>query len=176
MIFICRDAVSKFHYVVTLPKSLVQHRSSHIPCDLDSAVDAHNANILLSRRIAWSRLGGVAYISSDSSEVRFRCLKFQSKVAKWDLSKDYSIVQRPATDENHAFVHLEWSQTGIDLAVVDAVGKVSVFTPSTTAINHSTAAPIATIDHYSELDRAVGMSWLNPDRQVGRRFLYLNAY
>jgi mediator of RNA polymerase II transcription subunit 16, fungi type len=138
-------------------------------------VDVHNANMLLSRRIAWSRLGGVAYISPDGSEVRFRCLKFQPKLAKWDLSKDYSIVQRPATDEHHDFVHLEWSQTGIDLAVADAVGKVAVFTFFTTAINHSTAAPIATIDHHSELERAVGMFWLNPDRQVGRRFLCLNA-
>jgi mediator of RNA polymerase II transcription subunit 16 len=131
-------------------------------------VDVHHANVLLARRIAWSRLGGVAYISPDGSEVRFRCLKFQPKVAKWDLSKDYLVVQRPVTAEHRAFVHLEWSQAGIDLAVADAVGKVSVFTFSTTAINHSVAAPIPTIDHHSELDRAVGMYWLNPDRQVGR--------
>ena len=174
MTFICRDAVSKFHFVIILPKSFVQssrrrqYKFSHIPHNLDSAVDVRNANILLSRRIAWSRLGGIAYISPDSSEVRFRCLKFQPTVAKWDLSKDYSIVQRAVTDEHHAFVHLEWSQTGIDLAVADTVGKVSVFTFSTTAINQSTAAPIAMIDQHSELDRAVGMYWLNPDRQVSR--------
>jgi mediator of RNA polymerase II transcription subunit 16, fungi type len=142
---------------------------------LDSAVDVCNANIPLSRRIAWSRLGGIAYISPDGSEVRFRCLKFQPTVAKWDLSKDYSIIQRAVADEHHDFVHLEWSQTGIDLAVANTVGKVSVFTFSTTAINNSTAAPIATIDQHNELDRAVGMYWLNPDRQVGRRFLCLNA-
>ena len=181
MTFICRDAVSKFHFVITLPKCFVQssrrcqYKFSHIPHNLVTAVDVRKANILLSRRVAWSRLGGIAYISPDSSEVRFRCLKFQPKVAKWDLSKDYLIIQRAVTDEQHAFVHLEWSQTGIDLAVADTVGKVSVFAFSTTAINHSTAAPITTIDQHSELDRAVGMYWLNPDRQVGRRFLCLNA-
>jgi mediator of RNA polymerase II transcription subunit 16 len=130
-------------------------------------VEVDDANKFLDRRIAWSRLGGIAYITPDSSEVRFRCLKFYQRTAKWELSKDYPIVQRPATDENHAFVHLEWSQTGMDLAVADTVGRISVFTFSTTAVNNSTAALIAAVDPQNELDRAVGMFWLNPDRPVG---------
>jgi mediator of RNA polymerase II transcription subunit 16, fungi type len=132
-----------------------------------------DTDMLVDRWIAWSRLGGIAYISPDGSEVRFRCLRFHSTTAKWELSKDYPIVQRPVTDEYHAFVHLEWSQTGMDLAVADIVGRISVFTFANTAINHSTAAPIVAIDQQSELDRAVGMFWLNPGRQVGRPCLLL---
>jgi mediator of RNA polymerase II transcription subunit 16, fungi type len=133
-------------------------------------------DIFLDRRIAWSRLGGIAYISLDNSEVRFRCLRFHSTTAKWELSKDYAVVQRPVTDENYAFVHLEWSQTGMDLAIADTVGRISVYTFSTTAVNHSTAAPIATVDRQNELDRAVGMFWLNPDRQAGCPHLWLTGY
>jgi mediator of RNA polymerase II transcription subunit 16 len=129
--------------------------------------------MFLYRRIAWSRLGGIAYISLDNSEVRFRCLRFHSTTAKWELSKDYTIVQRPVTDENYAFAHLEWSQTGTDLAIADIVGRISVYTFSTTAVNHSTAAPIAAVDRQNELDRAVGMFWLNPDRQAGCPHLLL---
>lgn len=123
-------------------------------------------NIFLYRRIAWPRLGGIAYISPDGSEVRFRCLRFHSTTAKWGLSKDYAVVKRPMTDEHHPFVHLEWSQTGMDLAVADTVGRISVFTFSPTAVNHSSEATIAAIDQPTELDRAVGMLWLNPDRPV----------
>ena len=125
------------------------------------------------RRIAWSRLGGIASITPDGSEVRFRCLKFQSVIAKFDLSKDYSIVQLHPSDKSHLFVHLEWSQTGLDLAVADVVGRISVFTFSSAVLNHSTAAPIVTVDQHSELDRAVSMYWLNPDRQVRCQHLFL---
>ena len=125
------------------------------------------------RRIAWSRLGGIAYITPDGSEVRFRCLKFQLVTANLDLSKDYSIVQLLPSDKNRLFVHLEWSQTGLDLAVSDVVGRILVFTFSSTAVNHSTAAPIVTVDQHNELDRAVSMYWLNPDRQVRCQYLFL---
>jgi mediator of RNA polymerase II transcription subunit 16 len=87
--------------------------------------------------------------------------------AKWGLSKDYAVVQRPMTDEHHAFVHLEWSQTGMDLAVTDTVGRISVFTFSPTAVNHFNEANIPAINQPNELDRVVGMFWLNPDRPVG---------
>ena len=125
--------------------------------------------MLYGRKIAWSRLGGIAYLSPGDFEVRFRSLMFQSATAKWELSKGYPIVQRSTTGEANPFVHLEWSQTGMDLAVVNTVGKISVFTFSSTAVNHSTAAPIMNVDQQNELDRAVGMHWLNPDRQVGHQ-------
>lgn len=54
----------------------------------------------------------------------------------------------------------------MDLAVADTVGRISVFTFSPTAVNHSSEATIAAIDQPTELDRAVGMLWLNPDRPV----------
>lgn len=119
------------------------------------------------RRIAWSRLGGIAYISADSTKVSFRCLRYHSKTAKWELSNDYPVAKRQGTDEQHTFVHLEWSQTGMDLAVADTVGRISIFTFSTTAVNHAHAAPVPAIDQPSELNRAVGMFWLSPDRPVG---------
>lgn len=148
MISICQVVVSKF--------------------ELGSWVEFPTVVDTLHRKIAWSRLGGIAYITPDGSEVRFRCLKFHAANVNWDLSMEYPVVQRALSDETYPFVHLEWSQTGMDLGVADSVGRISVFTFSSTAINLSTAAPILNVDQQNELDRAVGMFWLNPDRQVSR--------
>jgi mediator of RNA polymerase II transcription subunit 16, fungi type len=139
---------------LTLPVSFV--------CRLKFLTDA-----VFDRKIAWSRLGGIAYISPDGFEVWFRCLRFQSLIAKWELSKDYPIVQRSVTDEPRSFVHLEWSQTGMDLAVTDTVGRISIFTFSSTAVNQFIVASIVHPDQQNELDRAVGVYWLHPERQVG---------
>lgn len=71
-----------------------------------------------------------------------------------------------ATDEQQRLVHLEWSQTGGDLAVADSMGRISIFTMSLNAINLAVLSRPATIDQEHELSRAVGMYWLNPERQV----------
>jgi mediator of RNA polymerase II transcription subunit 16 len=151
MISICQVVVSKF--------------------ELGSWVEFLTRVDFLHRKVAWSRLGGIAYITPDGSEVRFRCLKFNAVNVNWGLSKEYPVVQRASNGESHPFVHLEWSQTGMDLGVADSVGRISVFTFSATAINVSTAAPMVHVDQQNELDRAVGMLWLNPDRQVSRVIL-----
>ena len=65
----------------------------------------------------------------------------------------------------------------MDLAVADTMGRISVFTFSSAAVNHSNEATIAAIDPPNELDRVVGMFWLNLDRPVccSELFLLRNA-
>lgn len=67
---------------------------------------------------------------------------------------------------NHALVHLEWSETGGELAVVDAGGRVSVFTISI-ALNNVALHRQAIQDQADDGAQVVGMLWLNTQRSVG---------
>jgi mediator of RNA polymerase II transcription subunit 16 len=85
---------------------------------------------------------------------------------KWVLSEDtqsHTVAEGPG---NHALVHLEWSETGGELAVVDAGGRVSVFSISI-ALNNIALHRQAILDQADDGGQVVGMLWLNTQRSVG---------
>ena len=101
--------------------------------------------------------------------VDIRYLKLQATTGKHDLSGNYPIHEAN-TNENHwKLVHLDWSQTGTDLAVIDAAGRVAVYSLSMVAANQIVVSRTATVDAEDALSQSVGMAWLNPDRPVGIR-------
>ena len=127
-------------------------RSRILPCD-------HIINIGLGSSHG-SRLGCLAYISQDGLRINVRHLLCRPSDGKWVLSEDnqsYSVADSPG---NQLLVHLEWSETGGDLAVVDAAGRVSVFSIST-ALNNIALHCQASLYLADDGAQVVGMLWLS---------------
>ncbi|KAI9706527.1 MAG: mediator complex subunit [Candelina mexicana] len=116
------------------------------------------------RRIAWSRLGCIAYTNRDGLDITVQNLYCNSEDGKWALSKAYPVTRSAFVHEGHQVVHLLWSSTGSELAVVDLCGRISIFS---IYISINRFAPIrpASVDTDDELSAIVGLYWLNNERQ-----------
>lgn len=136
-------------------ESIVYHRLLHD--------DNHQ---LRRRRLAWSRLGCLASIAPDARSVNLAHLHFSGSEPKWKLSKERSIDLSANGDEQHPILQLEWSQSGVDLTLVDAAGRVTVINIISVALNETAVVRPATLDREDELNQALAIYWLNVDRPV----------
>jgi hypothetical protein len=127
----------------------------------------HYSDQLCRTRLAWSRLGCVASLSPDALSVNIRHLLFSGSERKWNLSKEHSIDLSANGDSQHPILQLEWSHLGTDLALVDAVGRVTIINASSMALNETAVVRPATLDREDELSQILTLYWLNIDRQVG---------
>lgn len=122
---------------------------------------------LFRRRLAWSRLGCLASISPDSLYVHIRHLLFSHSEKKWNLSKEHKIDLSANGENQHPILQLEWGQSGADLAIVDAAGRVTIINATSMALNETAVVRPATLDREDELNQVLTMHWLNIDRPVG---------
>lgn len=117
--------------------------------------------------MAWSRLGCLASVSSDSLSVQIRHLLCSQAEKKWTLSKEHTIDLSANGENQHPILQLEWSQSGVELATVDAAGRVTIINAASMALNETTVMRPATLDREDELNQVLTMYWLNVDRPVG---------
>lgn len=61
--------------------------------------------------------------------------------------------------------HLSWNHTGYDLAVVDVLGQISIFT-LVTALNRLSLVRRCAVDPEDNLNAVIGLNWLNSERMV----------
>jgi mediator of RNA polymerase II transcription subunit 16 len=100
----------------------------------------------------------VAYISADGDAVNLKVFSRDAENGKWDLRKDVPL-EVPQGREQFPFVHLSWSHLGNDLAVMDAAGRVMVFSCAMALDRmHFIRAELAHPE--AEVDGVVGMHWL----------------
>ncbi|KAF2034910.1 hypothetical protein EK21DRAFT_97118 [Setomelanomma holmii] len=110
------------------------------------------------QKIAWSKNGCVAYISPDGHTINLKVFARDAETGKWDLRKDVPL-EVPQGREEFPFVHLSWSHLGNDLAVMDAAGRVMVFSCAMALDRmHFIRAELAHPE--AEVDSVVGMHWL----------------
>lgn len=111
-------------------------------------------------RVAWSRHGHIASISEDASTVYLECLRFNCDSKTWGLHdrQPLSTIFEDATS-------LAWSSTGSELAIVDVKGRLWIYHNSLAAVNRLILARQGNLDEISDVSQAVGMTWLNQDRQ-----------
>lgn len=64
-------------------------------------------------------------------------------------------------------VHLSCNETGSELAVVDCLGRVSIYSISM-ALNSITGLRQAMLDSSDDSNQVVGMMWLNTTRSVSQ--------
>jgi len=132
-----------------------------LPGNLDLAQHMmHRTTLGCSHIVAWSRQGHLASISEDGSTVNIQCLMLDSQTRQWRLS------QKTALDVvfEDAKVLL-WSPSGIDLAVCDVKGRVSISTMTPANAKHLDEVRSATLDEPDEFGQPVGLFWFNQDRQ-----------
>jgi mediator of RNA polymerase II transcription subunit 16 len=110
------------------------------------------------RKIAWSKSGCVAYISPDGYTVNLKVFSRDTETGKWDLRKDVPL-EVPQGREQFPFVHLSWSHLGNDLAVMDAAGRVMIFS-SVMALDRLHFIRAESAHPEAEADGVVGMHWL----------------
>ncbi len=117
------------------------------------------------RKVAWSKLGCIAYITNGGQGVNIRTLLSRTEDGKWGLSGDYPLSHFSSVPGQQNLVHLSWNQTGSDLAVVDVFGRVSIFSILIT-MNRFAISRSCVMDQEDDMGAIVGLSWLNLDRSV----------
>ena len=84
---------------------------------------------------------------------------------KWTLSKEYPIHQIQALHEGYLLEHLSWSYSGSDLAIIDTMGRLSIFSVAIVS-NQMSPSRSCLVDQEDDLSAISGMSWLSPERKV----------
>ncbi|KAI9804371.1 MAG: mediator complex subunit [Piccolia ochrophora] len=116
------------------------------------------------QKLAWSKIGCVAQITPDGHGVVVRNLVCDPQDGKWSLSQDHPIPPVQPEHEAHQLVHLSWNHTGSELAVMDALGRISVFA-IVMAMNRMQLSRSPMSDQEDDLGAIAGMIWLSSDRQ-----------
>jgi mediator of RNA polymerase II transcription subunit 16 len=100
----------------------------------------------------------VAYINPDGYTISLKIFSRDSETGKWDLIKNVPLEVPHGRDE-FPFVHLSWSHLGNDLAVMDAAGRVMVFSCAM-ALDRMQSIRAELAHPEPEVDGVVGMHWL----------------
>ena len=108
--------------------------------------------------MVWSKLNCIASITSDGRGVNLRCLVRDPEDGKWVLSEPTSL-KLPPNHEELQFVHLSWSSMGSDLVIVDAAGRILIYTNGYALGKMQLARP-SMMDQHDELGAVVGLHWL----------------
>jgi mediator of RNA polymerase II transcription subunit 16 len=90
--------------------------------------------------------------------VKLKVFSRDPTTGKWDLGKD-TLLDVPDRPTYFPYVHLSWSHLGNDLAVVDAVGHVMIFS-SAMALDRMLFMRSDSPQPETEMDAVVGMQWL----------------
>lgn len=125
--------------------------------------------------MSWSRTGTIASITPDGQNLELRYLRRSTDNGAWDLSEPTTcplVKGSPAIP----LVHLVWANTSSpDLAIIDAVGRVSIVSFSI-SLNHPFLQRKWDTDPVDDVHAVVGAYWLSitPSNQqvcVGREVL-----
>lgn len=120
------------------------------------------------RKIAWSRIGCLAYLSHDNRTVILQHLICDPQSGQWNLSKQYQMHDIQSAHGDTDLVHLSWSHSGFEVAVVDVVGRTSIHM-ILLAMNRLTCTRRCIQDPEDDLSSPVALMWLytdNPHKHV----------
>ncbi|KAL1634921.1 Mediator of RNA polymerase II transcription subunit 16 [Neofusicoccum ribis] len=109
-----------------------------------------------SQKIAWSKSGCVASITRDGRGVNLRAFQRSTADGKWVLG-DEAPLHIPSVHEEFPLVHVSWGHLGVDLAVVDAAGRILIYTAAQAADRMKLSREPYS-DHESESNALVGKS------------------
>ena len=123
------------------------------------------------RKLAWSRMGAIAYITSDSRFVKICCLQFKSDEANWGwTTSDFTepslrdhILR--STYRGYDFTHVSWSPSGMDLLIIDSSGRIAVAIVFI-ALNRLAIPKWLNNEPEDNLNAVVGLKWLEFKRRV----------
>ncbi|KAF4464866.1 mediator of rna polymerase ii transcription subunit 16 [Fusarium albosuccineum] len=123
--------------------------------------------------VAWSRTGTIASITPDGQTVELRYLRRHPDNGAWDLSEPTTCTHVKGTPAI-PIVHLAWAGTSSpDLAIVDAVGRVTIVSFSI-SLNHPYLQRKWDTDPIDDVHAVVGAYWLTitPSNQQSYNVMY----
>jgi hypothetical protein len=130
------------------------------PSPVTSTLARSNPHASYARSIAWSRAGTIASITPDGKLLEFRYLRCSPDDGSWALSEPTVSDIVSGTDDN-PLVHLVWAGTSSqELAVLDAVGRISILSFNT-CLNRPLQIRKPDLDPVDDLHSVVGCYWLN---------------
>lgn len=110
--------------------------------------------------MSWSRTGTIASITPDGQTLELRYLRRSTDDGAWNLSEPTTcqlVKGSPAVP----IVHLVWANTSSpDLAIIDAVGRVSIVSFSI-SLNHPFLQRKWDTDPVDDVHAVVGAYWLS---------------
>ena len=112
-------------------------------------------------------MGCIAYISKDGYGVCCRHLFCRPTNGQWALSDEILINGVSAVHGGTSLLHLSWNHAGNELAIFDALGKVSIITIAMT-LNDFSVPRKCVIDVEDQLHETVGLLWLHADKPVSQ--------
>ncbi|KAI9840522.1 MAG: mediator complex subunit [Thelocarpon superellum] len=115
-------------------------------------------------RVAWSKIGNIAYINRLGDGIILRNYVCHPEDGKWGLTEECPIPQLPPAPEGQSYVHLGWSHSGSELAVVDTMGRVAILSVAVAMNRFLLSRPGDTLQE-DDLGAVAGMIWLQVDRQ-----------
>lgn len=89
---------------------------------------------------------------------------------KWGLTEEYSQSQIAQLHLGQQLLHLCWNETGSDLAVLDASGRISILSIPA-ALNSLGVSRQTVVDPPDDGSQVVGMMWMNSNRAVRANLL-----
>ena len=124
------------------------------------------------RKLAWSKIGCIAYITQDGKGIHLGSLIYTPATRSWthQSHEDPMLVdQLSKFYKGRELASIAWSPSGLELAVVDIYGRLSIFTIFI-PINRLAPMKAWTADPEDHANSVVGMLWLNSKRQLGAQF------
>lgn len=126
-----------------------------------------------SQKIAWSEVGTIASIASDGLSVN---------VQVYTQAVDGSFGLSPATSIDVSFhqgveiVHVQFSQQGLELAVVDKSGQISIHNAGQGGVNRMIRTAARDSGSLSFNDPVIAMKWQAADCPVSRILRVIVTY
>lgn len=113
------------------------------------------------RTIAWSKTGTIASVLPGGQSLELRYIRANPKDGTWGLSEPTPFTPWPNL-AGGPIVHLSWSPTNSssELAIIDAVGRVLIFTFGAN-LNRPSLIRRWDTDPVDDLHAVVGTYWLN---------------
>jgi hypothetical protein len=119
-----------------------------------------------SQKIAWSEVGTIASIDTDATSVI---------VQVYTQGEDGSFGLTPATPIDLSFhqgaeiIHVQFSQQGLELAVIDKLGQISIHNAGQ-GVNRMIRTAARDSESLSPNDPVIAMKWQAADCPVSRVF------
>ncbi|KAL8920524.1 MAG: hypothetical protein Q9172_004478 [Xanthocarpia lactea] len=141
------------------PEGLVQRLD-------DLRISGCSQSILsIARKIAWSNTGCIATIANGGDTVTLRNLYCDPASGLWNLSDGDEAKEVALVHAGQTLKHLSWNDPGTDLAVIDTLGHISVFS-LLTSINRCSVTKRCVLGVENNFSVPVGSTWLSQDRPL----------
>lgn len=119
-------------------------------------------------KIAWSRMGCIAYITADGKELHIATLRHRKDHGTWELH----LHADPTLGEHISKIYrgrelanLLWNPSGLELVVADVFGRLSVCTIFI-ATNRLLVSKVWPNEPENQMNAMVGSMWLNIKKVV----------